>query len=389
MDKSDILLFESNKEILQFIEIHDFQRIFNLFITKDPAKANQLTRQHNIKVILSSYYFYFQHKSIFDEILKIKHPILVILFISPDQNINDKNIELAENLFQTLPYPINKKQLILSIHLALKTQNLFESNQTKLETAKDKLQTLELSNRKMRSVYHTQLSVSSTISHELRTPLAAMKMAIDIVLSGTPGDLTIDQRRFLKKAKENIDRLKRLIDAVLDISKLESGRVELNFKYHDVNKTIKDVVFSQELMTKDKGLYLKINLDSKMTMIPYDEDRITQVLNNLISNAIKFTNKGGITVSSQCFNDQNYVQITVKDTGIGIPQDDFPKLFKKFSQIGDPETRKSGGTGLGLSICEEILKKHGGKIWIESAVGKGTTIYLNLPIEERRKLEWQ
>ncbi|MBZ0167476.1 MAG: hybrid sensor histidine kinase/response regulator, partial [Candidatus Omnitrophica bacterium] len=132
-----------------------------------------------------------------------------------------------------------------------------------------------------------------------------------------------------------------------------------------------------------KGLYLNIEMPDVLPNIPFDIDKMHQVFNNLIGNAIKFTEAGGITVT--CINnvDQNHIQITVGDTGPGISEEDLEKLFQKFQQLGDPH-QHSGGTGLGLAICKEIIHRHGGKIWAESTLGAGTLFRFVLPIAERR-----
>ena len=143
-------------------------------------------------------------------------------------------------------------------------------------------------------------------------------------------------------------------------------------------------VDTQEPVAKNKGLYIKSELELNLPNIRFDTDKISQVLNNLIDNAIKFTERGGIVISSKNPMDANYVLVSIKDTGQGISQDEIPKLFQKFQQLGDPTMRKVGGTGLGLSICSEIINQHRGKIWIESQVGRGSRIQFILPIEERR-----
>ena len=137
-------------------------------------------------------------------------------------------------------------------------------------------------------------------------------------------------------------------------------------------------------MAKIRGLYLKAELDKDLPQVPFDKGRIIQVLNNLVSNAIKFTGHGGVTIKTENHSANNHIIINVTDTGKGIAESDFPKLFQKFQQIESPENVEKGGTGLGLAICKEIVLRHGGKIAVESTVGKGTTFSFVLPIEERR-----
>lgn len=226
---------------------------------------------------------------------------------------------------------------------------------------------------------------TSTVSHELRTPLASIKAAIDIVMSGSAGQTTADQERFLGKAKTNIDRLKRLIDDFLDLSKLEMGKVELDIENCDIKTIVKDVFEIQKPVADKKGLILSMDMSDSLPLVLCDPDRINQVFVNLVSNAIKFTEKGEINVAAKLSDDKEFMQYCVKDTGEGIRQEDLSLVFEKFKQFGDPAKRKTGGTGLGLTICQEIVVQHGGKIWVESELGKGSSFFFTIPVQERSK----
>ena len=175
-----------------------------------------------------------------------------------------------------------------------------------------------------------------------------------------------------------------MINDILDLSKLESGMTSLDLKKNNMNKIISDIVQLQESVAQERGIVLKAELDPDVPEMPFDADKINQVLNNLISNAFKFTEKGEVVVSSSAEKEHNYIKICVRDTGMGIEEKDIPKLFKKFQQLGDPAERKTGGTGLGLAICKEITSQHKGKIWVESKSGEGSAFYFLLPIKERR-----
>lgn len=254
---------------------------------------------------------------------------------------------------------------------------------TKRRRLRDEKERAERQKQMAEEKLKIQTEFTSTVSHELRTPLASIKSSIDIMNSGTPGELTDDQKMFLEKVKSNVDRLNRLINDILDLSKMESGKVEMNFEMADVNQIIKETVENQESVAKEKGLVLEMHLEDNLPQISVDSDKLIQVFNNLINNSIKFTDEGRIAVSSKSCRDQNIIECCVKDTGIGIKKEHKGKLFEKFQQIGD-SAKQIAGTGLGLAICKEIIKQHGGKIWFESEYGSGTSIYFILPIKERR-----
>jgi signal transduction histidine kinase len=230
-------------------------------------------------------------------------------------------------------------------------------------------------------MYEAQKGFTSTVSHELRTPLASIKMAIDLVIGGTAGALNENQSRFLAKAKDNVDRLNRLINDILDLTKLESGRMPLKLEKANIHDVIQDTVEIQAGVAREKGLYLKTELAGDVPLVPFDKDRMIQVLSNLVSNALKFTDQGGITVATSFLADKGQVRVTVRDTGLGIREEDFSKLFQKFQQLGDAGERKTGGTGLGLAICAEIIHRHGGEIWVESTCGEGSSFIFTLYVQ--------
>ncbi len=219
----------------------------------------------------------------------------------------------------------------------------------------------------------------SVVSHELRTPLTAIKQGIEIVTDGEVGELTELQCKFLGIAQVNVDRLARMINDVLDFQKMESGKMELRVQECDMNDIVQGVHDTMAPVAREKGLDLVTELDDTMPAVKFDRDKIIQVLTNLVSNAIKFTEKGMISI--RCWHEGNSVRAAVRDTGAGIKKEDIPKLFHRFEQL---ETTKTGGTGLGLAISKEIVDLHRGKIWIESEEGKGSTFLFLLPIKERR-----
>ncbi|MEI8350191.1 MAG: sensor histidine kinase [Candidatus Omnitrophota bacterium] len=223
---------------------------------------------------------------------------------------------------------------------------------------------------------------TSTISHELRTPLTAIKEGIIIVLDETAGNLNPSQKEFLTIAQRNVDRLARLINDVLDFQKFEASRINFRFVENNINEIVRETAQAMAPVAKEKGLDFSLCLQDDLAKIVFDRDRITQVLTNLLDNAIKFTRSGSISVATA--KESNTIKVSVKDTGPGIKEEDIPRLFQKFEQLENPMDRKTGGTGLGLAISKEIIQAHKGKIWVESEFGKGSTFSFLLPIVDRR-----
>jgi len=221
----------------------------------------------------------------------------------------------------------------------------------------------------------------SIVSHELRTPLTAIKESINIVIEEEAGGLGEMQKKFLGIAKRNVDRLGTLINDVLDYQKLDMGKLKFDRKHLDIRPLVQESVRTMTLVAKSKGLELGLTMpDGERPDVLVDADRIIQVLNNLINNAIKFTDKGGIYVDV-VYLDKG-IQILIKDTGIGIKAQDMHKLFHTFSQIRAGSERRSGETGLGLAISKKIIDSHGGAIWAESIYGQGSLFTFTLPFPE-------
>ncbi|ADC68937.1 integral membrane sensor signal transduction histidine kinase [Methanocaldococcus sp. FS406-22] len=246
------------------------------------------------------------------------------------------------------------------------------------EALKKHAKELEESYEKLKEVDRLKSEIISIVSHELRTPLTSIKGYVELVLDGLMGELNENQRRCLEIAKNNIDRLKRLIDNMLDLSKIESGAIKFDIKDIKVKDMINEVLNSLQPLTKEKNIEVKCDIEDNLTA-KVDKDRIIQVLINLIENAIKFSPVKGV-IEIHAFRDKNYAHIIIKDYGPGIPKKDLERIFDKFYQVNFPKIKRDGA-GLGLAICKSIIEAHGGKIWVESELGKGSAFHILLPME--------
>lgn len=217
----------------------------------------------------------------------------------------------------------------------------------------------------------------SVVSHELRTPLTIMKEFVSIISDEIPGKLTKDQKEYIDIIKGNIDRLARLISNLLDISKIEAGKVELKMSSINLNSFIRELILPFSKRAKDKGLELKVSLPEKQIDIYVDAEKIIQVFTNLIANALKFTKEGSIEIS--VLDKEDKVECSIADTGMGISGDDLPNIFGKFQQFNRVSAAGEKGTGLGLSIAKALVELHHGKIRVESRLGKGSKFSFTLP----------
>ena len=276
-----------------------------------------------------------------------------------------------------------------------------------------------------KKIEQAKLDFVSGVSHEIRTPLSMIRNAVSIIEMA--GEVNEKQQRFLSIATRNIDRLARLVNGVLDISKMESGKLEMQFEMLSVRSLIDDSIEAQKTQADEKGIQILGKVDEGLLQVYGDRDKLEQVLTNLLDNAMKFTNEGGcITIEAKrsvrqmpnrkpprsdgipdsrdvppvgkvsvsevnTLKKENrrartgfvpkFAAISVSDTGVGISTDDQKKIFDKFQQVSTSSCYKTTGFGLGLAITKELILSHQGRIWVDSELGKGSTFTFTIPID--------
>jgi len=240
----------------------------------------------------------------------------------------------------------------------------------------------------LRELDHLKSSFLANMSHELRTPLNSVLGFTEIILEGIDGPLTEAMETDLGVIYNNGQHLLNLINDVLDMAKIEAGRMNLTPEYFHLHELLTEVVDITNPMAQDKSLYVKLETKSTEDLfLEADRIRMRQVLLNLVNNAIKFTDKGGITIKASKSNGN--MKISVCDTGIGISPEKSETIFEAFGQVDTTTTRKAGGTGLGLPISLQLVELHSGKLWVESSgkPGEGSIFYVDLPVESSMEKE--
>ncbi|MEM7335540.1 MAG: GAF domain-containing protein, partial [Chloroflexota bacterium] len=226
----------------------------------------------------------------------------------------------------------------------------------------------------------------SMVSHELKTPMTAVRGYVDLMLSGLMGDLTDQQKEYLEIVSANISRMGQQIQDLTDISRIETGRLHMEFKATDLRAVVDETMKSVLNLIDEKSIKLNVDMPANIPHIEADKGRLVQVMTNLLSNACKYSPENTAVTVRFSLGEQNSQAVVcgaVKDSGYGISEEDQEKLFTKFFRSDDPNIRKAKGTGLGLSITKGIIELHGGEMWFESTVGQGTTFFFSLPIEHR------
>ena len=232
-------------------------------------------------------------------------------------------------------------------------------------------------NEELKKLDQLKADFISTVSHELRTPLSITKEGVSLVLDKVCGEINQKQEKILITIKDNIGRLTRIINDILDISKMEAGMVEIKKELINLTSLIKKSISSFAFKAREKGLEIRVDLPEREVGLYVDGDKIIEIFTNLLSNALKFTEKGYVEISLQ--EKENEVVCSVSDTGVGISQENLHRVFNKFQQFGRVDGSGEKGTGLGLSIVKGIVEMHKGKIWVESELGKGTKFSFTLP----------
>jgi signal transduction histidine kinase len=219
----------------------------------------------------------------------------------------------------------------------------------------------------------------STVSHELRTPLSAVKGSLRLIEGGLAGHISNEARELLDIALSSCERLIRLVNDILDLRKIEAGKIELSLRQVSAADLIQEVLQGLASYAESHGVALSSDCPRELKF-EADHDRIVQVMTNLVGNAIKFSGEGAkvhLTVSQL---DENHVRLSVEDNGPGIPEDKHHLLFMKFKQLDASDSRRQDGTGLGLAICKAIVGQHHGKIGVASKEGQGSTFWFELPM---------
>lgn len=219
----------------------------------------------------------------------------------------------------------------------------------------------------------------ANMSHEFRTPLNAIIGFAEVLQDQIPGPLNAEQMEYLGDIHDAGRLLLRLVNDVLDLAKVEAGKLELFYESFPIAQTVREAVAALRGAAAKKGLAIQSNLPPDLGLITADQIRLKQILFNLLSNAVKFTDRGGVSVSAAIEDDR--LHLAIADTGIGIRAEDVQKIFVEFSQVDASRARRHKGSGLGLALTRRLVEAHGGRIWLESAFGAGSVFHVLLPLQ--------
>lgn len=250
-----------------------------------------------------------------------------------------------------------------------------------LQTMSDKL---AIANDQLRKLDNAKDEFISMASHQLRTPLTAVKGYVSLMLEGSYGQMTPEQHDTLNKVYVSNERLVDLVEDMLSLSRIEAGRMQFDYAPAKMEDVCREVYDTFVIRAKDHNLSLDLILPKEpLPEVTTDRNKIREIISNLVDNALKYTPKGGVKVTLSKVGDN--VRVAVKDTGIGVPKDEMPYLFEKFSRGKDTSRLNTGGTGLGLHVGKRMIAEMKGRIWVESdGAGRGSTFFVEVPIEFKK-----
>jgi len=279
----------------------------------------------------------------------------------------------AVMLYGDRPYQVSGRDTFLLSTAAIQAAMAIQNALLFVEV-KDKNAALE-------RVNHLKSQFLATVTHELRTPLHSIISYGSLILEGyLDGELTEEQQEHISFIVRRAEDLSRLVDDMLDLSKIEADRLEVKVEPLSLEQSLQDAVNELKQMAGNKELSLTLEMDEELPMALADSHRIRQVVVNLVSNALKFTENGGVTIRCMLLERYDMLRISVSDTGIGISPAALDYIFEAFRQADGSVTRRFGGTGLGLTIARKLIELQGGEVTVESIVGQGSTFSFTLPI---------
>jgi len=322
------------------------------------------------------------------QILQICREIGVVSFVAAP--LKSQNRMLGYLGADRGSHPCNQEDLDLLMtianHVSIAIDNassykkLEQLNLTLEQRVQDRTQALEEANERLREHDRLRSMFVSTVSHELRTPMTSMKGLVENMLDGLTGELTDRQTFYLDRVKHNIERLTRMSNELLDLSRIEGGGMQLARIPISVIDFAHEAVDTLQPAAREKSLSLTFQVEAGIPEISGDRDKLHQVVTNLINNAIKFTKPGGEVKLDGRLRNDGMVQISVKDTGCGIPPKERPHIFERFYR-GESVGVESRGAGLGLAISKSLIELHGGQIWVDSIPEEGSCFYFTLPVQ--------
>lgn len=311
-------------------------------------------------------------------------PVTILKLVLPTQRGSVATLAMAWNDRQQAPTLDDDilAAFVERVALAIENALLYRTLASHSHDLQRAYADLAMAHQDLLSLDEMKTNFLANVSHELRTPLSSIRAFSELLLSYEEDKAT--QREFLEIINSESERLTRLVNDVLDITKIEAGHIDWQMQTVDLSLLLGECARTYGPLIAERQLTFKQEIEPALPAIFGDRDRLQQVVSNLLNNAMKFTQHGQITLSARV--ERELIEVSVRDTGIGIPTHDLERIFEKFQQVGDTLTDKPRGTGLGLTICRDIVTHHGGTLWVTSELGVGSIFSFSIPAQQASRV---
>ncbi len=313
------------------------------------------------------------------ELAKEINPDAAVIIITDRASVETAVDAIKQGAYAYFVKPVNPDEMKTAIVNALKQQRLSLENKRLVESLQRSNRLLFKANKELKKANRLKSEFMAAMSHELRTPLNVIIGFSQLMLDGVSGEINEEQRQCLEDILSSGEHLLNMVNDILDLSKVESGKMELRLRNIDLTDVIESLRRTMMPLLTQRKQSFDVKLEKRLPLIHVDEARVRQVLLNLLSNASKFMPDGG-KLEVRAVREGDWCQVSVIDNGIGIEKEDQERIFEAFDRVDNSVTREKSGTGLGLTIAKQIVEMHRGRIWVESEYGNGSRFMFTLPL---------
>ena len=316
------------------------------------------------------------------EATKEINPEVAVIMLTDRANLETAVSSIDEGAYAYILQPEAMNELKTMINNALREQELLIKNRKLVDSLQRSNKSLAETNRALEQASHAKSDFMAKMSHELRTPLNVIIGFAELMLDQVPGEINDEQRQCLDDVLDSGQHLLGLINDILDLSKIEAGKVELRLTDIVLPDVVESLRSAMMPILDARKQSLDVELEEGLPLVYADKARLRQVLLNLLSNSTKFTPDGG-KLKIEAVRDGDWCQVSVVDNGIGIKEEDWERIFDPFYQVDSSMPKREEGTGLGLALVKQIVEQHGGRVWVASEYGKGSRFTFTLPLADQ------
>ena len=316
------------------------------------------------------------------EATKEINPEVAVIMLTDRANLETAVSSIDEGAYAYILQPEAMNELKTMINNALREQELLIKNRKLVDSLQRSNKSLAETNRALEQASHAKSDFMAKMSHELRTPLNVIIGFAELMLDQVPGEINDEQRQCLDDVLDSGQHLLGLINDILDLSKIEAGKVELRLTDIALPDVVESLRSAMMPILDARKQSLDVELEEGLPLVYADKARLRQVLLNLLSNSTKFTPDGG-KLKIEAVRDGDWCQVSVVDNGIGIKEEDWERIFDPFYQVDSSMPKREEGTGLGLALVKQIVEQHGGRVWVASEYGKGSRFTFTLPLADQ------